>query len=167
MVIPKLPNSENGRLRRDGSMFPNQTQILQNRKFRFIPVNTRFPAENMKTHMVLCNTVATRASWLRFQRFANSKDNLSEVCQTFCRLEQKVRQAFQTCQTCRFLNWGINQAQVSSLPSLMFSELVPIKHTLCLILHAANHGEKTKAIHNLLCYLTLSDSVFLVYDFCI
>ena len=52
-----------------------------------------------------------------------------KVCQTFCLFEQKVRQAFQTCQTCRFRNLVVNQTQIPSLPRLPFSELAPIKHT--------------------------------------
>ena len=53
-----------------------------------------------------------------------------KVCQTFRLLEQKVRQAFQTCQTFCFRNLVVNQTQISSLPSLPFSELAPVKHTL-------------------------------------
>ena len=65
-----------------------------------------------------------------FQSFANKNESLSKVCQTFCMLKQKVRQAFQTCQTCRFRNLTVNQTPIPSLPILLFSELAPIQHTL-------------------------------------
>ena len=48
-------------------------------------------------------------------------------------LEQKFQQAYKICQTCHFRNWGINQTQILSLPSLPFSESVPIKHTVKLL----------------------------------
>ena len=52
-----------------------------------------------------------------------------------CLLEQKVQKAFQTYQTYRFENFGVNQTQIPSLPSLPFSELVPIKQ------HPPNVGD--------------------------
>ena len=42
----------------------------------------------------------------------------------------KVQKAFQTY---RFENFRVNQTQIPSLPSLPFSELVLIKHTLILV----------------------------------
>ena len=45
MVIPNLPNSEKGRLRRDGKKLPNQTQNFSTAGFRFILAKTRFPVE--------------------------------------------------------------------------------------------------------------------------
>ena len=85
-----------------------------------------------KTSLVLGNkgqtdsiTMAARANSPRFQSFQKSK---RESLQSL--LEQKVWQAFQTCQTCRFRNLVVNQTQIPSPPSLPFSELAPIKHTL-------------------------------------
>ena len=49
---------------------------------------------------------AARPNSPRFQSFANENENLSKVCQTFRLLQKKVRQAFQTCQTCRFSEFG-------------------------------------------------------------
>ena len=55
-------------------------------------------------------TIAARPYSPRFQSFANENENLFEVCQTFrlLLLEQKVRQVFQTCQTCRFRTLVVN-----------------------------------------------------------
>ena len=105
--------------------------------FRFILAKTRFPVEKYEDEsgasqqrVKLPITVAMQAKLPRFQSSGKEIVNLSKVYQTFCLLEQKVQQACQTCQTCRFRNWGVNQTKIRSLPSLMFSELVPIKHTL-------------------------------------
>ena len=79
--------------------FPIKHEILQNSWFRLILVKTRFPVEKMKTRLVLGNTVATQANLLRFQSFANGKENLSEVCQTFYRfLSRRFQQPLQTYQ---------------------------------------------------------------------
>ena len=138
MVIPNLPSSENGRLRRDGSTVPNQTQNVSKQQvsFRFILAKTRFQLKNMKTSPVLGNkdrtdsiTMAARANSPRFQNFANENEDLSKVCQTIRLLELKVRQAFQSCQACRLRNLAVSQTQILSLPSLPFSGLTPIKHT--------------------------------------
>ena len=46
MVIPNLPNSENGRLRGDGNTVPNQTQnASKTAGFRLILAKMRFPVE--------------------------------------------------------------------------------------------------------------------------
>ena len=100
-------------------------------------MKTRFPVAKYEDESVtwqqICTdsiTVTRQLNSPRFQSFANESENHSKVCQTFSPLEQKVQQAFQTCQTSRFRNWGVNQTRILSLPSLPFSELVPIKHTL-------------------------------------
>ena len=149
-----LPNSENGRLLRDGNTVPNQTQNSSKQQVSDLTSRRRgFQLKNTKTSKAtkskateqskakqqrakLPITVATRAKSPLFQSSANEIENLSKVCETFCLLEQKVQQACKTCQSCRFRNRGVNQTQFPSLPSLPFSELVPIKHTpsVCILL---------------------------------
>ena len=109
------------------------TTLFKAAGFGFILSKTRLSVEKHEDESVswqqrvkLPITVAAQAKLPRFQRSANEIENLSKVCHTFYLLEQKVQQA---CQTCRFWNWGVNQTQIPSLPSLLFSELVPIKHT--------------------------------------
>ena len=138
MVIPNLPNSENGRLRRDGNTVPNQTKNSSRQQISDSAWRKRgLQMKNAKTSLVLGNkawtdsiTIAARTNSPRFRSFAKENENLLKVSQTFRLLEQKVRQAFQTCQTCRFRNLVVIQTQIPSLPSLPFSELAPIKHTL-------------------------------------
>ena len=60
-------------------------------------------------------------------KFTNETENLSKVGQTLCLLEKMAQQA---CQICHFRNWRVNQTQNLSLPSLPFSEFVPLKRTL-------------------------------------
>ena len=84
--------------------------------------------------------IAARANSPRFQSLANENENLSKVCQTFRLLEQRARQAFQTCQTCRFWNLVLNQTQTVSLPSLPFSELAPIKRILIMFEEWKHYG---------------------------
>ena len=134
-MIPSLPNSENGCLRRDGNTFPNQTQHSSKQQVSYSSWQKRgFQLKNTKTSLVFGNKDRTDSITIanspRFQSFANKNENLSKVCQTFRLLELKARQAFQTCQTCRFRNLVVNQTQILSLPTLPFSELAPIKHTL-------------------------------------
>ena len=74
-------------------------------------------------------TEATRATLSRLHSFTNENQKLSKVCQIFCLSECNVQRALQTCQTFRFRKLGVNLTQSPSLPSLQFSELVPIKHT--------------------------------------
>ena len=107
LVVPNLPNSENGRLRNTDC--PIKHKIRQTAGFRFILVKTSFPVEKHEDES---------GAWQQ------------KVCQTFRLLEQKVRQAFQTCQTCRVRNWGVHQTQILSFPSLSFSKLAQIKNTL-------------------------------------
>ena len=117
---------------------PNQKQNSSKQQVSDSPWRRRgFQLTDTKTSPVLGNkdridstTIAARANSPCFQSFANKNENLSKVCQTFGLLEQKVRQAFQTCKTCRFRNLVVNQTQIPSLPSLLFSELAPIKHNL-------------------------------------
>ena len=138
MVIPNLPNSENGRLRRDENTVLNQTQNSSKQQVPDISWPKSIPAENHKDESgawkqlvkLRTTTMVKKANSPRFSEFCNENENLSKVCQTFCLLEQKVQQAFQTCQTCRFQNLVVNQTQIPSLPILPFSELLPIKHTL-------------------------------------
>ena len=139
MVIPNLPNSENGRLRRDGNTVPNQTQYSSKEQVSdLILARTRFPVEKhedvsgaREQRVKLTITLATRAKLPRSQSSANEIENFSEVCQTFCPLEQKVQhRPAKLAKPAVFGNWGVNQTQVPSIPSLPVSELVPIKHTL-------------------------------------
>ena len=124
-----------------GNTIPNQESNTKFLKiaglgFRFILAKTRFQVEKHEDESgawqqrVITITVTTRAKSPRFQSSANEIEDLPKVCQTFCLLEQKVQQACQTCQICRFRIWGVNLTQIPSPPSLPFSELVPIKHTL-------------------------------------
>ena len=139
LVIPNLPKSENGRLRRDGNTVPNQTQNSSKQQISDSSLwKCGFKLKNEKTCPMLGNNhwpdsiiiiIATPASTLRFQSFANKNENLPKVHQTFRLLEQKARQAFQTCQTCRFQTLVVNQTQIPSLPSPPSTELAPIKHT--------------------------------------
>ena len=132
--LRSLPFSEFGRFGITNQTRPN-TYFFQTAGFRFIDELSSRTAQLDKSgarqqRVKLLITVATRAKLPIFQSSANEIGNLSKVCQTFCLLEEKVKQASQTCQTCRFRNWGVNQTQIPSLSSLPFSELVPIKHTL-------------------------------------
>ena len=141
-MIPSLPNSEDGRLRRDGNTVPNQTQHSSKQQVSDSSWRKQdFHLKNTKTSPVLgnkeLNGLYYRSSKSkkspRFQSFVNENENLSKVCQASHLLEKKIRQAFeacQTCQTCRFRNLVVSQTQIPSLPSLPFSELAPIKHTL-------------------------------------
>ena len=61
-----------------------------------------------------------------------------------------------TCQTCRLRNLGVSQTQIPSLPSLPFSELVPIKHPNFTV-KAGFHMSHFIVIHRI-------SSKFRVYD---
>ena len=109
----------------------------------FILAKTSFPVEKQEDEpgdwqqrVKLPIIAATRVKTPRFQSSGNEIENISRVCQTFCLLEQKVQQVCQTCQTCRFRNWdwGVNQTHIPNLPSLLFSELGPIKQTPWMVL---------------------------------
>ena len=101
MVIPNLLNSENGRILRDGNIFPSQnTTLFKTAGLRFIMAKTRFPVVNTKKSLVFDNKIALI--------FTSENDNLCAVCQTFCLLKQ-VQQAFQTCHNCRFQDFVVNQ----------------------------------------------------------
>ena len=133
--MPSLLDSDYGRLCRDGSALPSQTQSSSKRQvsdlagrkqgFQLKKIITCLVAWQQR--LMLRITIASQAKLPRFQSFANENEDLSDVCQTFCLSEQNVQQDFQTCQICRFRNVGVNQTRISSLPSLPFSELVPIK----------------------------------------
>ena len=110
LVIPNLPNSENGRRRREWNAFPNQTQTLQG--FMFHPDKTRFPVGKhdyesgaWQQRLMLPITVATQANSPRFQTFANDNENLFKFYRTFYLSEQNVHQAFQTWKICHFLDF--------------------------------------------------------------
>ena len=153
-MIQNQPNSENGRLRRDGNTVPNQTQ--NSSKQQVSDSSYRRRGFQLKKHedescawqqrVKLPITIATRAKLPRLQSSAYEIEHLSKVCQIFRLLEQKVQHA---CQTCRFQNWGANQTQISNLPSLPFSELVPIKHTLTLNKIASKAGLKSSDFEKL------------------
>ena len=123
------------------TQFPIKHKILQNsRGFRIVLEKTRFPVEKHKNESgalqhsaKLPITVAMLAKSSYPQSSASEIENFPKVCKTFCLLEQKVLQAYHTCQTCqtyRFRNWEVNQTPIPSLPSVPFSELVPTKHSL-------------------------------------
>ena len=91
MVIPNLPNSENGRLRRDIDTIPNQTQSsskqqvsdlsLRKRGFTVEKYENESGASQQRVKSVKSPiTVATRAKLPRFQTFANEIENPSKVC---------------------------------------------------------------------------------------
>ena len=115
----------------------SNTQFFKGVIFRFILKKERFPlgkhnyeSGTWQQRLKLPITIAMQAYLSRFQSFANENEDLSEVCLNFCLSEQNVQQAFQTCQICGFRNLGVDQTRILSLPSLPFSELVPIKHIL-------------------------------------
>ena len=119
------------------TQFPIKHKILQDSRFEIYPGEDEVPVKKHEAEsgawqqrVELPITVAARANSPRFLSSANEIENPSKVCQTFRLLEQKVQQACQTCQTCRFWNWEINQTQFPSLPSMPFSEVVPVKHIL-------------------------------------
>ena len=118
--------------------FPIKHKVLQSSRFQV------YPGENDKTMFPIETREGESDAWQKKSRATDYRrnaskiasfsgfniDNFSKLCQTLCLLEQKVQLACQTCQTCGFRNRGVNWTQIPSLPSLPFSELVPIRHTL-------------------------------------
>ena len=118
---------------------PIEHKILQTTGSRFILAKTRFPVEKHKDEsgawqqrVKLPITVATRAKSLRFQSSANEMENLSKVCQTIVTREptfwsRRFSRPAKPAKPAVF-GIGVNEIQIPILPSLPFSELVPIKH---------------------------------------
>ena len=111
-MIPNLPHSDNGRLRRDGNTVPNQAQkFFKTAGFRFILAKTSFPVENneddsgaWQPREKLSITVAARAK---------------SPC--FRVLEMKSRISPNSVKLCAF--GAESSAGLPNLPNLPFSEL--------------------------------------------
>ena len=99
MVISSQPNSENGRLYRDGNAFPSQTQNSSKKaglacwleghsdENEVSSWKHDYESGAWQQKLQLPITVATQANSSRFQSFTNENENLSKVCQTFYLLE--------------------------------------------------------------------------------
>ena len=131
--------------------FPIKHKFFKGAGFRFILAKTRFPVEKhedesgRQQRVKLPITVATRVKLPRSQSSANEIENLPEVCQTFCPLEQKFQQACETCQTCRFRNLGVNPRG----KSLIFFRTPSLKSQKNHIQKSQNHSKITyKSIKN-------------------
>ena len=139
LIIPNIQNSENGRLRRDRNTLSSQTQ--NSSKHQVSDSSWRkwgFQLKNTKMSPVLGNedrtdsiAIAARANSLRFvSRVSQMKTRISpKSAEPSTCWSRRFGRPFKTAKTCRFRNLVVNQTQIPSLTSLLFTEFAPIKHT--------------------------------------